>query len=122
VTANFAFGFGGSQELFRMASDPNDPAYRPGVLDFGSVDPDLPGEPFEQFQNEEIMLSFVVPDLTGLPENVSLRFSLVQALNDWWWAIDNVKVGTSAIPEPSSLALVALGVAGLVAVARRRAA
>jgi len=49
------------------------------------------------------------------------RFGYLEAGNDWWWAVDNVKIsGVSAvIPEPSSFLLLALGLLGL-AVYRRR--
>lgn len=115
VTANFGFGFGGSQELLRYASNPLDPAYAGAAVH--SEDPLV-----NPYINEAIMLSFVVPTLDPGLENVSLTFSLLTALNDWWWAIDNVKVGTSVIPEPSSFALIGVGLAGLLALAYRRSA
>lgn len=124
VTIDYGFGFSGiSEELLRYASDPADPAYAGALVHNGGTsdnpDTDAP------YINEHVFLSFVVPALDPGSENAQLTFSLLGAMNDWWWAIDNIKVGTSFsrdIPEPSSLVLVALGLAGLAAVARRRAA
>lgn len=47
------------------------------------------------------------------------RLAYTDASNDWWWAVDNVTVSASAVPEPSTIAL---GLAGLAALAllRRR--
>jgi hypothetical protein len=70
-------------------------------------------------------------DLTGLAGSESLRFSLVSTDFDPTnpsfgfntpasFAIDNLIMST-AVPEPSSLALVAIGVIGMVAVGRRGA-
>ena len=115
VTASYGFGFSGSEELLHWASDPADPDYRPGVHEETIAE----GNPAI---DEEVMLSFVVPTLDLGLENVSLTFSMLTARNDWWWAIDNVKVGTSAIPEPTSFGLIGLGLAGLLALAYRRSA
>jgi hypothetical protein len=94
VSVNFGLGFGGSQELLRYASDPADPAY-------AGADVHADNEAANPHINEEIMLSFVMPNLAGegLPENASLSFTLQDAYNDWWWAIDNLKVGTSLASE-----------------------
>lgn len=48
------------------------------------------------------------------------RLSYTEASNDWWWAVDNVAVTGSVVPEPSTIALGALGVAALAWVRRRR--
>ena len=40
--------------------------------------------------------------------------------NNWFWALDNVKIGAAAVPEPSSLALAALTMSALGMAARRR--
>lgn len=48
------------------------------------------------------------------------RFGLTDGSNDWWWAVDNVAVSASVIPEPTTTALGALGLALLLS-ARRRA-
>jgi len=39
---------------------------------------------------------------------MQFRFGMNNASNDWWWAVDNVVITGDTIPEPSTLALVAL--------------
>ena len=48
--------------------------------------------------------------------SVVFRFGLTNAGNDWWWAVDNIKVTGQAIdvPEPSTLVIFGLGLLGLV--------
>jgi hypothetical protein len=50
------------------------------------------------------------------------RFTLRDGSNDWWWAIDDVEISGTRIPEPSSVALGGLAIAALAAVRRKRAA
>jgi hypothetical protein len=45
-----------------------------------------------------------------------VRFGLVNATDDWWWAVDNIVV--SAVPEPSTALL--LSIVGLALAATRR--
>ncbi len=117
VTASFGFGFLGDVEVLRWA--PNainpytglaDPAYQPGITeDTLALNP---------FLDMHVIAVVNLPDGiagSGL-ENVSVSFGMETARNDWWWAIDNVKL--SIVPEPASFAMVALGLAGLAA--RRR--
>ncbi|WP_145432528.1 PEP-CTERM sorting domain-containing protein [Lacipirellula limnantheis] len=40
--------------------------------------------------------------------------------NNWFWALDNVQIGTAAIPEPASLALAALSLSAMGLATRRR--
>jgi hypothetical protein len=49
-----------------------------------------------------------------------VKFSLLEGSNDWWWAIDNVEITANPVPEPSSIALAGVAVAGLIFAARRR--
>lgn len=51
--------------------------------------------------------------------NAIFRFALIEASNDWWWAVDNVRVFDGAVPEPSSAFLALLPLLGLLR--RRRA-
>lgn len=72
MTASFD---GGEEiELFLWLSDPSSPHYKP-----------------ESLANEN---EAVVVDLDNPPwaTSVVLTFGLFDAGNDWWWAIDNVKV------------------------------
>ncbi len=56
------------------------------------------------------------------PQSGSLifQFSLLEGSNDWWWAIDNVTVEGTIVPEPSSFVLGAMALVGLLLAARRR--
>jgi hypothetical protein len=51
--------------------------------------------------------------------NMLFRFGLTDASNDWWWALDNVVVSATLIPEPSTMALGLIG-AVLMAMGYRR--
>ena len=53
----------------------------------------------------------------GSTGSMRFRFNMLNASNDWWWAVDNISVTGDVIPEPSSGALSLLGVAVL---SRRR--
>ena len=49
-----------------------------------------------------------------------IRFGMSNADNDWWWAVDNVTVEGDLVPEPSSVGIIAMGMAGLMLPRRRR--
>jgi hypothetical protein len=59
----------------------------------------------------------VTTDIPAGATTVQYEFQYSGA-DDWWWAIDNVSV--TAIPEPTSLVLAALGAVGLGFAGRRR--
>jgi hypothetical protein len=68
-------------------------------------------------QNESVDLL-----LTGIPAaatSFQLRFGLGKAANDWWWAVDNVAVEATPVPEPAAGGLMVLG-ATCVFLRRRR--
>lgn len=48
------------------------------------------------------------------------RFGYLNASNDWWWAVDNVKVEGRLVPEPATGSLLGLASMLLVAARRRR--
>jgi hypothetical protein len=48
-----------------------------------------------------------------------VRFKYLDAGNNWFWAIDNIQIGT-AIPEPSCIAMLAVACFGAVGARRRR--
>jgi hypothetical protein len=50
------------------------------------------------------------------------KFTLREGSNDWWWAIDDVEISGTQIPEPSTVALGGLAIAALAGVRRKRAA
>lgn len=65
--------------------------------------------------NESVLLALNNP--LGAT-SVKFRFGLVNATDDWWWALDNISV--SAVPEPSVAALSCLAVFGVSLVRGRR--
>jgi len=97
-TAVILASYNGSpfSEILRWESDPADPNFK------------------DDAANETVMFNVNPPADTT---NVQLRFGLLESANDWWWAIDDVKVG--AVPEPGTLTLGACGLA-LIGLARRR--
>lgn len=50
-----------------------------------------------------------------------VRFGLLDSTDDWWWAIDNVRIGsTGVVPEPSALFLSMVGMFALASLHARR--
>ncbi|MEX0613061.1 MAG: PEP-CTERM sorting domain-containing protein, partial [Pirellulales bacterium] len=47
-----------------------------------------------------------------------IRFGLVNSTDDWWWAVDNIRVGV--IPEPATTVLISLAMSGLALFGFRR--
>jgi hypothetical protein len=60
-------------------------------------------------------------DFDPTSNSMDLRFSMTQGGNDWWGAVDNIAVSATAIPEPSTTAVIGLGLMGLVLRRRRYA-
>lgn len=52
--------------------------------------------------------------------SLQFRFALTEGSNDWWWGIDDVQIDADPVPEPSTLALGALGLAGYALLRRRK--
>lgn len=65
--------------------------------------------------NEQIFLELNVPDGTT---STYFDFAMLEADNDWWWAVDNIQVGV--VPEPGSFSMLGLAVAGLASMIRRK--
>ncbi|MEM7311709.1 MAG: PEP-CTERM sorting domain-containing protein [Planctomycetota bacterium] len=51
--------------------------------------------------------------------SVQLTFSYLNGSNNWFWAVDNIQLGTGVVPEPSSLGLILMSLMGL-GIFRRR--
>lgn len=47
-----------------------------------------------------------------------VRFGLINATDDWWWAVDNIRIGI--IPEPGSALLACVAMVGLGLLSARR--
>lgn len=67
--------------------------------------------------NETVLVDLLNP--LGA-STATVRFKYLNAGNNWFWAIDNVRIGT--IPEPASLGLAVVAGMGIVAARRRRSA
>lgn len=64
--------------------------------------------------NESVSLPASNPD-SG---DMLVRFGMINAGNDWWWAVDNLQV--NVIPEPTSAGMVGVGAVAAAAFVRRR--
>lgn len=71
--ANITATFDGGEpvEILRWSSDPNDPNFH------------------DDFPNEDV--SVLINNPAGVSEMV-ITFGMLDATNDWWWAIDNIGV------------------------------
>ncbi|MEZ6101810.1 MAG: PEP-CTERM sorting domain-containing protein [Pirellulaceae bacterium] len=65
--------------------------------------------------NEKVFLELNVP--AGATA-AFFDFAMLEADNDWWWAVDNIQVG-SVVPEPGALSMLGLALVGLVSMIRR---
>jgi hypothetical protein len=82
VEANYGNGW---VQVLRWESDSNSPFFHD-----------------DNNTNESVLLSLANP---AGATSVMFRWSLVNATDDWWWALDNISV--SAVPEPSSAVMLA---------------
>lgn len=71
--------------------------------------------PLDNLFNDPISL----PVSNPASGNMRFRFSMNNASNDWWWAVDNVNITGTLVPEPSSTLLLLLPLAGLCRKRRR---
>ncbi|MFO0912605.1 MAG: PEP-CTERM sorting domain-containing protein [Pirellulales bacterium] len=68
----------------------------------------------------------VIDEQVSLPVNnpgsgkMAFRFGYILASNDWWFAVDNVKVQGQLVPEPAAGVLFSLASLGLISMRRRR--
>lgn len=63
-------------------------------------------------------LSLPVPNLPS--DSLLVRFGMEDAGNDWWWAVDNVRITGEVVPEPSGCTLLSTAVPILIGRAIRR--
>lgn len=90
-----AFDGGAATRIFTWSSDPLSSDFKD-----------------DNSTNESLSFSFAIPSGAS---TVQYNFGMIDATNDWWWAIDNIAV---AVPAPASAGLLAL--AGMAGVRRRR--
>lgn len=67
--------------------------------------------------NESVLLALNNP---AGANSVKIRWGMVNATDDWWWAIDNVVLRSNAVPEPCTSVLTAFSLLGLSLVSGRR--
>ena len=94
LEADYGSGFA---EVLRWESDSNSPNFH------------------DNNTNESVLLSLNNP---AGATSVNCRWGVVNATDDWWWAVDNIVV--SAVPEPCSAALASLAMLGLALAGGRR--
>jgi hypothetical protein len=87
----------GQNEALRWESDSASPAFHP------------------ESPNETVLIPLNNPAGSS---TLIVRFKYLDAGNNWYWAFDNLQIGT--VPEPASAALVGVGLLSMVAAARRR--
>ena len=88
----------GATELLRWESDPLSPNYRVGAVTGDDANP-ITGENY----NEHVVLTIPRSQIAGSTFNVS--FTMQDALNDWWWALDNIAVYTGLTPPATEVGL-----------------
>jgi hypothetical protein len=96
LTVDYGDG-NGPQEVLRFESDGMSPNFHPDNT------------------NETVYQRLANPAGAA---SAQFAFSLLNSDNNWWWAIDNVRIGT--IPEPSSMILMGMTGLGYVLAAGRR--
>jgi hypothetical protein len=69
-------------------------------------------------ENESVLLMLNNP---AGATTAKVRFGLINSTDDWWWAVDNIRIGL-AIPEPSTVMMAVLAMAGCGAICGRRRA
>jgi MYXO-CTERM domain-containing protein len=72
--------------------------------------------PDGQLFNDPVSL----PVNNGSSGDMRFRFNMLNASNDWWWAIDNINVTGDVIPEPSAAVLALAALTGFAGTRRRR--
>ena len=100
ITAEFFDAAGnslGTTEAVRWESDPASPNFH------------------DDNTNESVLVGIDAP---ADAETMQLTFAYLNGSNNWFWAVDNIKVGT--VPEPSSLGMLMVAMSGLLATRRRR--
>ncbi len=94
----------GPQVVLHWDSDPNSPNVH-GIDD--GTSPTL---------NETVLVPLNNPDGAT---TAMLSFKYLNGSNNWFWAIDNIQIGTAAVPEPGCVVLGALAAMGLTMAGRR---
>jgi hypothetical protein len=67
--------------------------------------------------NETVVVGLNNPDGAT---SLTVRFKYLDAGNNWFWAIDNIRIGVG-IPEPASVVMGVLAACAIVTIGRRSA-
>ena len=69
-----------------------------------------PGSPnFHDDNSTNESLSIPIPPPTSPANSIQFNFNMLDAGNDWWWAIDDVVV-TADVPEPAVFTMLLAGI------------